>query len=65
MPADLLIAGSMAIGGTVKNETEKDAVIFILFLSGSNEVSFTMIKLWFLQMESGGFGKADIAAVSS
>ena len=39
-------------------------LVVFCFLLSLNEVCFTVIKLLFLQMESGGFGESITAAVS-
>lgn len=54
----------LMIAGTVERWTKMFLVGFSLFLSSLNEVCFAIKKLLTLQMESGGFGKSDIVAVS-
>ena len=49
--------------GKVERQPKTTFHSFILFLSTLNEVYFTMLKLLFIYMESGGFSERNFADV--
>lgn len=44
---------------TVERCNKTPFLSYILFLSALNEVCFTMIKIMFISMETGGFGNGN------